>query len=72
MDRNTFQLHQVAQSSIQAGLEQLQEWGIYSLSGQLVPVLHNPYSKGLATNFAFLIDEYPSLGVLCPFRLPLY
>lgn len=61
MNRNTFQFYEVAESSIQAGLEYLQEWGIPSLSGQPVPFYHL-HSKGLPINFAFLIDEYPSLG----------
>ena len=34
-----------AQSSIQPGLEPLQWWDIYNLSGQLVPEFHCPHCK---------------------------
>jgi len=36
------QLDQVAQSPVQPGLECFQGWGIYHLSGKLVPVFHHP------------------------------
>jgi len=36
------QLHQVAQSPVQPGLECFQGWGIYHLSGQPVPVINHP------------------------------
>jgi len=35
-------LDQVALSTIQAGLEHIQEWGTLSFTGQLFPVLHLP------------------------------
>ena len=38
---------QAAQSHIQPGFECLQGWGIHSLLGQPVPVLHHPVCEGL-------------------------
>lgn len=45
-----FPLDQVAQSSMQPGLEHLQEWGIHSFSGQSIPVPQHPHSKELPSN----------------------
>ena len=41
------QLNQVAQRPLHPDLECVQGWGIYHLSGQPVPVPHNPYCKRL-------------------------
>jgi len=38
-------LDQVAQSPVQAGLEHLQEGGIYNFSGQPVPMPHHPHGE---------------------------
>lgn len=45
-----FPLDQVAQSSMQPGLEHLQGWGIQSFSGQSISVPHHPHSKELPPN----------------------
>ena len=39
------QLDQVAQSSVQPDLKCFQGWGMYHLSGQPVPVFHQPHCK---------------------------
>ena len=39
------QLHQAAQSPIQPDLECFQGWGTYHLSGQAVPMFHQPHHK---------------------------
>ena len=41
------QLGQVAQSPLQSDFEGLQEWGIYNLHGQPIPVPHHPPCKRL-------------------------
>ena len=38
-------LDQVAQSPVQPGLQCFQGWGLHYLSGQPVPVFHNPHFK---------------------------
>jgi len=43
-------LDQVAQSSIQPGLEHFQGGGIHNFSGQPVPVPHHPHSKEFLPN----------------------
>ena len=45
MDRDTYSLHQVAQSLVQPDLEHLEGWGIHRLSGQPVHAPHLPYRK---------------------------
>jgi len=42
-DQGHLPLDQVAQSSIQPGLEHFQGGGIHSFSGQPVPVFHSPH-----------------------------
>ena len=61
------QVDQVTQSLVQPGLESLQGWSIYHLSGQPVPVPHHFHSK-----IFFLISNpnLPSL-ILKPFPLVL-
>ena len=43
-------LDQVAQSSIQPGLERCQGGGIHSFSGQPVPVFHHPHGEEFLPN----------------------
>jgi len=43
-------LDQVAQSSIQPGLEHFQGGDIHSFSGQPVPVLHHPHGEEFLPN----------------------
>jgi len=44
-EQGHLQPDQVARSPIQPGLGCFQEWDIYHLSGQPVPVLHHPYCE---------------------------
>jgi len=44
-EQGHLQLHQVAQSPVQPGLEHFQGRGLHCLSGQPVPVFHNPHCK---------------------------
>jgi len=54
------QVHQplghAAQSHIQPGLECLQGWGIHSLSGQPVPVCHDPLSEKTPHTIYHVLD----------------
>jgi len=43
-------LDQVAQSSIQPGLEHCQGGGSHNFSGQLVPVFHHPHGEEFLLN----------------------
>jgi len=46
-------LDQVAQSSIQPGLEHCQGWGSHNFSGQLVPVFHHPHGEEFLPNIYY-------------------
>jgi len=56
-EQGHLQLDQVAQSPVQPGLECFQGWGLHYLSGQPVPVFHQPHGKKFLSYVQFILTQ---------------